>query len=211
VLISASPVTNVYATPSINFIGGDLSIGTYFPTTGQGAKPYINGSSGGWSSVAGPTADNWTGIDWASATPTGNFTPNSGTITTFGIGSQVSLVDIDFNNLPANLALGSGSGLYSGYTMIFSVNSVANKFKIGNTYGVDMYGLLSFDDGNNMTNDFTATPWVLSFSCPGCNTANQANQSWSINGSAIVPIPGTPTLLGLGLIGAFASIRRIRA
>jgi hypothetical protein len=192
------------ATPVL--IGGDFSISTPSPSTNQGARPM---GLAGWSAVTSGAA-NWTGIDFISGTPTGAFTANNGTVTTFGIVSPVTLVDLDFTALPANLVLGNGSGAYTGYTMTFQVQSVTNKFKSGNIYGVDMYGVLSFDDGNNATNDFTDTNWLLSFSCAGCTTANQSNQTWSINGSAIIPVPGTLALLGVGLLGASGLIRRSR-
>jgi len=192
------------AVPSL--IGGDFSISTPSPSTGHGAKPM---GLAGWTAVTSGAA-NWTGIDFIKANPTGAFTANSGTVTTFGITSPVSLIDLNFNALPANLVLGQGSGAYAGYTMTFEVQSVANKFKSGNTYGIDMLGVLKFDDANPSTNDFTDTNWLLSFTCPNCTTSNQSNVSWSINGSAIIPVPGTLALLGVGLLGASGLIRRSR-
>jgi hypothetical protein len=203
IAIATAIATPAHAAPvsgALAAVSGDLSFGPTTPFTNKGTVPL---GLAAWTNVTAGAA-NWTGIDFqAAAVPFGS---TYGAVATFGI-TQVSLTDIDFGSLPSSLMLGQGSGAYAGYDLVFNVSNISNKNKSGNNYSVDFNGTMTFElSSGPPSNAFAATPWVVSFSCSGCTTGT--SQNWSANGAAIVPVPGTLALLGLGLIGAAGVVRR---
>lgn len=155
------------------------------------------GANGSVLTFSGPT---WTGLDFYSLAgnaivtqppygqgPTGSLSGSTG---------DATFADTTF--LTPGVLFTTADGF------VFSWNSVTTSYLGNGAYGAQFVGTISKDGV------YDATPFGFSFSTQPSATGEPVGLSWSGQG-AVVSLPGTLALLGMGLAATGVAFRRGRA
>lgn len=154
------------------------------------------GANGSVLTFSGPT---WTGLDFYNATGNAIVTkPPYGQGPTGALsGSTGDATFSDTSFLTPGALFSTADGF------VFSWNSVTTNYLGNGSYSAQFVGTIS------KAGVYDATPFAFSFSTQPSATGEPVGLSWSGQG-AVVSLPGTLALLGLGLAATGVAVRRGR-